>query len=154
MATLPPRRHMPLSVKLQAALHALGLAGFKINWDHQPPLGLRDKIYDEAGNFVCYDPDENDPRYIVPMIEDAHRAKTSGKRHDASNGDIHKIAKAKRLGESTDEFRRRLLAPTAEPDHGPRRKRPKRKFASRKFQTRERERRTRATIRQTGEANE
>ena len=149
---LPPRRHMPLSVKLDAALHALGLAGFAIQWDHQPPLGLREQIRDGDGNFLRYEPDENDPRYIVPMIKDGHRLKTSGRKHDASNGDIHKIAKVKRLNESQIEFRRRLLSPDPEPP--PReRERPKQKIPSRKFRTRERERRTRATIRQTGEQN-
>ena len=122
-----PRKHMNKQTKLDAALHCLGLLGVEIQWDHQPPLALRDKIFDVDGEFLRYEPDENDPRYIVPMVTGLHREKTNGKRHDASNGDTHKIAKAKRLSEANEEFRARLTNPPARED------RPKRKWPSRKF---------------------
>lgn len=126
------RKHMNLSVKLDSTLNQLGMLGLEIQWDHQPPLGMREKIRDEDGNVIGYIPDENDPRYIVPMIKDAHRLKTNGKPHDVSNGDIHKIAKASRIGKAEQEFRRRLLAKGEEPDEEkPKSRWPKRKFASR-----------------------
>lgn len=105
------RKHMPTSTKLDAALNALGMLGVEINWDHNPPLALREKILNDDGEVIGYIPDENDPRYIVPMIKADHLKKTNGKRHDVSNGDIHKIAKASRLGKKTEEFRRRLASP-------------------------------------------
>lgn len=125
-----PRKHMPVSVKLNAALNALGLLGMTIEFDHQPPLAFREKVLDSDGHIVGYIPDENDPRYIVPMIRDAHRRKTNGKPHDASDGDIHKAAKIKRLTETEQEFRRRLLEPEE-------REKPKAtKWAKRKFPSR------------------
>ena len=105
------RKHMSTSIRLDAALNALGLLGLEIQWDHNPPLGLREKITDEAGNVIGYIPDENDPRYIVPMVKQAHRDKTNGKKHDVSNGDIHKIAKASRLSKAQEEFRQRVANP-------------------------------------------
>ena len=129
MARLP-RKHMPVSVKLDAALHALGLLGMVIEFDHQPPLSFREPVKDSEGHIIGYIPDENDPRYIVPMIRDAHRAKTNGKKHDVSNGDIHKAGKIKRLSETEQEFRRKLLEPEE-------REKPKAtKWAKRKFSSR------------------
>lgn len=125
------RKHMSTGTRLDAALHALGLLGLEIQWDHNPPLGLRDTIKDEAGNIIGYIPDENDPRYIVPMIKQAHRDKTNGKKHDVSNGDIHKVHKARRLNKAQVEFQRRVLA--REPSDKP--ERPKKKWPSRKFAT-------------------
>lgn len=102
---------MSVSVKLNAALNALGLLGMTIEFDHQPPLAFRERVVNEEGEVIGYIPDENDPRYIVPMIRDAHREKTNGKKHDVSNGDIHKAGKIKRLSETEQEFRRKLLEP-------------------------------------------
>lgn len=124
-----PRKHMGVSTKLDAALHRLGLFGLEIEWNHSPPLGMRDQIRDEDGNFIRYEPDENDPRYIVPMIKDEHRAATYGKRHDVSNGDTHKIWKARRLSKAEAEFRQRLLSKGEEQVQ----EKPKRKIPSRKF---------------------
>lgn len=125
------RKHMPVSVKLEAALNALNMHGMSVQWDHNPPLAMREKVLNEDGELVGYIPDENDPRYIVPMITDLHRAKTNGKPHDASNGDIHKIAKLKRLSAKHEEFRRRLATPeTREESERPKSRWPKRKFRS------------------------
>jgi hypothetical protein len=121
-----PRPHMSKGVKLQAALNALGLKGFEVEWNHIPPLALRE--YDHhLGDYI---PAANDPDYIVPMIKEAHRALTNGNPATCADGDIHKIAKAKRIAKDPpggDEFRRKLLAPTPLEDR-PRSKWPKRKF--------------------------
>ena len=127
------RKHMSVATQRDAALHALGLYGFELEYDHMPPLGLRERILDNQGNIIGYIPDENDPRYIVPMIKEAHRRKTNGKPHDASSGDIHKVAKGRRLHKKHEEFRRRLLSKGSEQIE----ERPKkRQWPSRKFGTR------------------
>lgn len=110
------RKHRPVSVERDACLHALGLLGQEIEWNHVPPLALREKLFDANGVHVGYYPDENDPRYLVPMPKADHRAATNGKPHDASGGDIHKIAKAKRLERQTEEFRARLMAKAIKAD--------------------------------------
>jgi hypothetical protein len=121
---------MSKGVKLQAALNALGMKGFEVEWNHIPPLGLRDKDL-VTGAYV---PDANDPDFIVPMIKAAHRAATNGNGATCADGDIHKIAKAKRIAKDPpggEEFRRRLLAKPPREDRPPS-KWPKRKFQSRK----------------------
>ncbi len=87
------RKYRPLKVERDACLLALKLDPDNFIMDHQPPLAMRD--YDEATGL--YDPDENDSRYMVPLSPEANATKTYGKKHDVSDGDIHKIAKAKRL---------------------------------------------------------
>jgi len=86
------RKHLSLSVRLRAALYALGLDPDDIQWDHSPPLALRERSLD--GKYI---PDECDPRYLVPMSRQAHKLKTHGGTAHKADGDIHKIAKAKRL---------------------------------------------------------
>ena len=123
------RPYMPLEVKVQAALNALGMKGFEVEWNHIPPLGLRERD-PQTGDYI---PPANDPDYIVPMIKEAHRALTNGNAATSADGDIHKIAKAKRIAKDPpggEEFRRRLLAKT------PRDERPTSKWPKRKFQTR------------------
>lgn len=120
------RRHMPLSVKLDAALNALGLLGIDVEWDHNPPLGLRERD-PVTGRYT---PDENDPRYIEPMVKQAHREKTVGHPATCADGDIHKIAKARRLEREMEEFRARLLERPRKDDR-PKNKWPKRKMESR-----------------------
>ena len=103
------RKHMPLGVKLEAAIRQLGLDPKDVQYDHHPALGLRER--NEQG---VYTPDENDPRYIVLRSAADHKVKTGGRRGEkmasAADGDTHKIAKSKRLARATDEFRRRMLA--------------------------------------------
>lgn len=70
-------------------------------YDHSPPLGLRP--VNAAGDD--YDPPQLDPRHITPRAKADHRTKTSGtpagqKVVTVANGDIHRIAKAKRLEEA------------------------------------------------------
>jgi hypothetical protein len=124
------RPHMSKTVKLQAALNALGLKGYEIEWNHIPALGLRDRD-PETGAYI---PDANDPDFIVPMIKEAHRAMTNGIGGTCADGDIHKIWKARRIAKDApggEEFRRKLLAPIPREER-PRSKWPKRKFQSRK----------------------
>lgn len=117
------RKRIPVGVKLESALHALGLLGLEIEWDHSPPLGMR-PINPETGDTI---PPANDPRYIAPMIKEAHRAKTNGNAATCADGDIHKIWKAGRLSEEHQAFQRRLLDPT------PREERPKSRWPKRKL---------------------
>jgi hypothetical protein len=124
--SLRKRKHMPLGVKLAAALHQLGLFGVAVDFDHVPPLALRER--DPATGR--YTPDENDPRYIVPMARLAHRAKTNGGPVTCADGDIHKIAKAKRLAKKQAEFRARVL------ERPPREEKSKNRWPTQKFQTR------------------
>lgn len=123
-APAPPvgkkRRHMPLMVKLEAALRALGLDPKDVEWQHEPPIAMRVWV-PERGD---YDPPENDPRYIRPMPKAEHREVTAKR-------DIPAIAKTKRLSRKHEELRRRMLEPDAEPE--PPGKRGKRKIPSRPF---------------------
>lgn len=111
---------MPLMVKLESALRALGFEPKDIEWQHDPPLALRVWV-PERGD---YDPPENDPRYIRPMPRAEHREVTAKR-------DIPAIAKTKRLSRKQAEFRRRMLEP--ELDQPPPAKRSKRKIPSRPF---------------------
>lgn len=95
-----PRPHMPLSVKLEAAILQLGLDPNAVDFDHDPALGLR--ILDEETGR--YEPDANDPRFITVRArtrdEDGHKAKTFGKGGTSAGSDIHRIAKIKRLSKA------------------------------------------------------
>jgi hypothetical protein len=101
----PPRKYRPVHVERDAALNALGLLGKKINYDHDPCLAMR--LFDPMTGL--YDPDENDPRYIVPRLAEDHDIKTSG---DATplSGDKSKISKLKRNEEKEAAFRAKILA--------------------------------------------
>jgi hypothetical protein len=93
------RPHMPLRVKLDAALIALGLDPASVELHHQPPLSLRP--YDEAtGKWT---PDANDPRYIVPMGKALHRERTAAI-------DIPASAKTRRVTKKHEAFRAVILA--------------------------------------------
>lgn len=121
----PPRKYRPVHVERDAALNALGLLGKNIQYDHDPALGLR--AFDPVTGL--YDPDELDPRYLVPRLVDEHSIKTNGS-HIPLSGDKSKIAKLVRLETDPaggEEFRRKLLAKT------PKDERPKSKWASRPF---------------------
>ena len=110
MTTADHRKPIPLSVKLEACLLALGftldeIKGGTIRWDHMPPLGTRG--FNEDGKMV---PDPNDPRYIQPMRDPDHDVKTWGTKATTAGSDIANIAKAKRLERDQQEFRDRLTA--------------------------------------------
>lgn len=127
-APAPPvnkkRQHMPLSVKLEAALRALGMEPKEVEFQHDPPLAMRVWVPERHD----YDPPENDPRYIRPMSKAEHREVTAKR-------DIPQIARTKRLARKHEEFRRRMLEPEAETAPEPKRSR-KRKIPSRPFQKR------------------
>lgn len=100
------RKHIPEHVKVQALLIILGFDPARaIDWNHRPALGLRE--YDEDTGL--YTPDELDPRYLEPRYADNHDIITNGTKATVAGGDIHKIAKAKRLAKEHEEFRRRCL---------------------------------------------
>lgn len=88
------RPHMPLSVKLQAAILQLGLDPDAVDFDHDPALGLR--VFDEATR--TYTPDANDPKFITVRARSGdHKVKTFGNGATTAGSDIHRIAKTKRL---------------------------------------------------------
>lgn len=99
------RPHMPLRIKLAAALHALGLDPDDVQFDHSPALGMR-PINPETGDT---EPPANDWHFIVPLAGASHKAKTFGD-HRPLSGDVSQIAKTKRVDKAETEFRRRLLA--------------------------------------------
>jgi hypothetical protein len=91
------RPHMPLSVKLEAAIRQLGLDPALCDFDHDPALGLRE--FNEETK--TYTPDANDPKFITVRARDGdHRIKTSGNGATSAGSDIHRIAKAKRLAKA------------------------------------------------------
>lgn len=120
-APKPPRKYRPVSVERDAALNALGLLGKKIQYDHEPPLGMR--CFDSATGL--YDPDENDARYIVPRLAEDHDIKTNGT-HVPLSGDKSKIAKLVRVEEKQADY----IAAMSEKQCGQKRKR-KSKWPSR-----------------------
>jgi hypothetical protein len=106
-----PRKHLPLSVKLQACLLLLGFeADDEIDWDHFPALGLRD-FNPRLDDYV---PAELDPRFLRPLGKNPHKAKTNGrkgeKRVTSYGSDVHAIAKMKRLEKESAAARARMLA--------------------------------------------
>jgi hypothetical protein len=100
------RPHMPLSIKLEAALRQLGFDPADVEYDHHPALGLRERLPNGR-----YSPDANDPRYIVIRSRSEHRLKTSGGKATSYGSDIHAIAKIKRLSKDQEELRRIMLKP-------------------------------------------
>jgi hypothetical protein len=126
-APAPPkgyRPHMSVSVKLEAALRALGMEPRDVEWDHDPPLQLR-VWCPVKGDTI---PPANDPRFIVPRRTRDHAAKTA-------NVDIPAIAKTRRLSSDHELFRARALA-KAGGDPAPEPKRRSRRIPSRPFQKR------------------
>lgn len=104
------RKAIPDRVKLIATLRRFGLRIEQVQFDHRPPLALR-QIDPATGDTI---PPQNDPDHIFLVTLDEHRDKTFGKggtkRATTAGSDIHAIAKARRLSKDEEEFRRRLLA--------------------------------------------
>jgi hypothetical protein len=92
-----PRPHMPVKVKLDAAILQLGLDPADVDFDHDPALGIR--VFDEATGK--YEPDANDPRFITVRSRErdgeGHKAKTFGTGGTTAGSDVHRIAKIRRL---------------------------------------------------------
>lgn len=100
LTTKEHRKAIPLGVKLHACLLLLGFTDEDIeagvDWDHSPPLGLREIV---EGKMV---PDSNDPHFLRPMRRADHRVKTSGRKNiSVAGSDQHIIAKVKRLNGTT-----------------------------------------------------
>lgn len=124
-----PRPYMPMKVRLDAALLALGLDPSNVEFDHCPSLGIRP--YDPVTGL--YSPDANDSRYIMPRAKADHARKTNGD-HVPLSGDLSLIAKAKRLDEKHQAFRDRITAKTTGRRDGDREaKKRKRKWPKRSF---------------------
>lgn len=114
----PVRRVVPMKVQRDVALAQLSALmrakGFEVDTfelDHDPALGLRpvDPVTGE------HTPHQHDPAALVWRPKAEHKRKTTGRRGESKlslsyDGDQSRIAKADRLEESTEEFRRRLLA--------------------------------------------
>ena len=92
---------MPVSVQRDAALIALGLEPGNVEFHHQPILETRPYVDDEDGRRH-YSPAANDPRHIIPMAREAHRARTPA--------DISTVAKVKRIDKKEARHRAIMAA--------------------------------------------
>jgi hypothetical protein len=126
---MSPRKHIPLKVKLDAALRQLGLNPQTAELDHHPALFLRERT--PEGNYI---PDENDPAAMVWRSSEDHAKKTygrgKGERGTVANGDIHRKAKIDRIVKARDamaDASRRMAS------GAPKNERPKSKWPSRPF---------------------
>ncbi len=117
------RRHISLRIGLDAALLQLGLDPATAECDHHPALGFRERT--EDGRYL---PDERDPRYLVWRASEAHAEKTFGTKATTANGDLHRIAKSKRLAREEADFRARLLAKSPGEKRRPKGRIPSRPF--------------------------
>lgn len=99
------RRYRPVFVERDACLNALGLLGKAIHYDHRPPLSHR---YQDPVTGL-YDPDENDARYLFPVLAEVNKALADGN-HRPLSGDTSIAAKLKRVAKDQEAFRARLLA--------------------------------------------
>jgi len=127
------RQHIPVMVKLHAALMQLGFEPHQVELDHDPALALR-PIDPATGDTI---PPANDPRYLVFRPKDEHAVKTTGRRGesrlaDQSNGDTPRNAKLNRISAKQSEFQARMLA-KSEGHEVPQLARGKSKIPSRSF---------------------
>lgn len=133
MKTSEHRKPIPIGVKLHACLLLLGFSEEEISggliWDHTPPLGLR-FVDPETGQMV---PHPNDPRHIQPLRKADNALKTYGPKACAAGGDIHAIAKTKRLAKGQEEFRTRMTSPDKGKSERERATKPKRAWPKRRF---------------------
>jgi hypothetical protein len=105
------RRSIPLLVKLKVALSQLGYKINEIQWDHTPPLALRE--WDPVAKDTI--PAANDPNHIRILLIEEHRLVTTGRHGESDlsisfNGDTSRAAKVKRLEKQQAEVRARLLS--------------------------------------------
>jgi hypothetical protein len=104
------RKNIPLRAQLHAALYQLGFEPHEVDLDHDPALGLR-PWNEETQDTI---PTANDPKYLVWRPKAEHKLKTTGRKGESDlsitgNGDVSRIAKADRLAEDHEAFRKRLL---------------------------------------------
>jgi hypothetical protein len=135
------RKDIPLRVKLAVALRMLGFVkGQRVDFDHDPALGLRD--WDEAAqDFI---PPQLDPEFITIRSKPAHDVKTNGNSATSYGSDKHAIAKIDRVSEAVEAFRRRMLAKFDPEINAP--SRPRSKILSRGFSREHRPLRSRGTL--------
>lgn len=104
------RKKIPDKVKLIAALRRFNLELTQVEFNHTPPLALRE--YDPVAKDTI--PPANDPDHIEMLLIEEHRVQTFGrggtKRITTAGSDIHAIAKVRRLTKAQEEARRRMLA--------------------------------------------
>jgi hypothetical protein len=103
-----------LRERLTALGEILGQRGAEsLHLDHRPPLAVRRRFPRNDG--TCrYEPDANDPEFLVYLTADAHRFKTNQRGDGAQHPDRVLIRRARRLEK-------------------PLRQKPKRKWQSRPF---------------------
>ena len=90
------RKAIPDRVKLIVTLRELGLTVDQVNYDHHPALELRE--WDEKSGD--YNPPQLDPERIQMLLVGHHQDKTFGNKATSADGDLHKIAKAKRIAKN------------------------------------------------------
>lgn len=104
--TRPPRKAIPLKVKVQVNLRQLGRCaecGLHMNdgveYDHRPPIILR-PINAKGSD---YEPRQLDPEYIEALHPECHQKRTTGRKPGATKtattlgSDIHLKTKFARL---------------------------------------------------------
>lgn len=129
----PKRKAMSDRLKLIATLKAFGLTIDQVAFDHDPALELR-PLNEDGTDTV---PPQLDPGHIFMLRVEDHKAKTFGRRGESDlsisyQGDVSRIAKARRLTAEQERFRERLLAKEAGQQREESSRWPKRKFQSRR----------------------
>lgn len=66
-----------LAIRLPALAELLGCERSDLRLDHNPALGLRTKIINRLGEHVGYEPDANDPEYLIYRTKHDHHLKTN-----------------------------------------------------------------------------
>jgi hypothetical protein len=105
MEERPRRKAIPMRTQRDACLIALGLDPTNVHFHHEPPLVCRPLNADGTDT----DPPQLDPRHIIPMASQAHKARTPG--------DLKTGAKVKRLEKAEAAHRARLIE-KAQPGFG------------------------------------
>lgn len=122
--SLPKRRPIPLHVKLDVALRALGLKESEIDWSHEPALGLR-AIRDDGTDWS---PAQHDPDFIFIRKSPEHDHITF-KNNGTGRGDLTAIAHVKRTV-AKDTHHKAVMAAKASGNDPPATKRRKAKIQS------------------------
>lgn len=76
-----------LRVKLNELASLLGCTAQDLRLDHDPALGARQKIFNEAGEHVDYIPAANDPEFLIYREKHAHHIKTNVRGDGAQHPD-------------------------------------------------------------------
>jgi hypothetical protein len=141
MVTQPKRRPIPLHVKLDVALRALGLKESEIDWSHEPALGLR-AIRDDGSD---YEPRQHDPDFIF-IRKSADHDHITFKDNGTGRGDLTAIAHVRRTA-AKDQHHKAVLAAKTSGDEPPAPKRHKAKIRSPGFKSQHRPLRGRNSLR-------